>query len=64
MKKYYTQINIFLSEVRAEIKKVTWPSRKETIGGTTVVLFAVFIAAIFLGLVDMTLSKIVKMLIN
>ena len=49
----------FLSEVKGEVKKVTWPSRKEAMGGTAVVLLVVLIMAIFLGLVDLVLSKII-----
>jgi preprotein translocase subunit SecE len=49
----------FLSEVKGEVKKVTWPSKKEAIGGTVVVLLVVLIMAIFLGLVDLLLSKII-----
>ena len=39
----------FLREVKQELKKVTWPSRKDTLSGTAVVLVAVFVIAIFLG---------------
>ena len=49
----------FLSEVKNEVNKVTWPSRKEAMGGTAVVLLVVLIMAIFLGLVDLLLSKII-----
>ena len=49
----------FLSEVKGEVKKVTWPSKKEAMGGTAVVLMVVLIMAVFLGLVDLLLSKIV-----
>ena len=49
----------FLSEVKGEVKKVTWPSKKEAMGGTAVVLVVVFLMALFLGLVDVLLSKIV-----
>ncbi len=54
----------FLSEVKIEIKKVTWPSKKEAIGGTGVVLFTVFLMAIFLGLVDSLLAMIVESLLK
>lgn len=64
MNKYLKLISSFLTEVKAEVKKVTWPTKKETTGGTAVVLVAVFIAAIFLGLVDFSLSEIVKKLIK
>ena len=53
----------FLSEVKVEVKKVTLPSKKEAIGGTTVVVVVVFIIGLFLALVDALLSKIVQGLI-
>lgn len=53
----------FLLEVKVEVKKVTWPSKKEAIGGTTVVVIVVFLVALFLGIVDAILSKIVQALI-
>jgi preprotein translocase subunit SecE len=54
----------FLSEVKIEIKKVTWPSKKEAVGGTGVVLFTVFIMSVFLGLVDSLLAMIVENLLK
>ncbi|MZG29361.1 MAG: preprotein translocase subunit SecE [Nitrospinae bacterium] len=53
----------FLAEVKAEVKKVTWPSRKEAMGGTAVVVVVVLLMALFLGIVDAILSKIVQSLI-
>ena len=54
----------FLLEVRGEVKKVTWPSKKEAMGGTAGVVVVVLIMAVFLGLVDVLLSKIVEALLN
>ena len=54
----------FLNEVKVEVKKVTWPSRQEAVGGTAVVLITVFLIAVFLGIVDSLLSKIVQLLIK
>ena len=54
----------FLLEVRGEVKKVTWPSKKEAMGGTAVVLVVVLIMAVFLGLIDVLLSKIIEALLN
>ena len=54
----------FLREVKTELKKVTWPSRKDTLSGTVVVLVAVIIIAIFLGIVDFGLSSLVKQLLR
>jgi preprotein translocase subunit SecE len=53
----------FLAEVRAEVRKVTWPTRAEALGGTAVVVVVVLIMALFLGIVDAILSKIVQSLI-
>lgn len=62
--KYLKQISTFLAEAKAEVKKVSWPSRKDTTGGTIVVLIAVTIISLFLGVVDYSLSEMVKVLIQ
>lgn len=54
----------FLREVKMELKKVTWPSRKQTIGSTAVVLVLVTIIAFFLGAVDIGLSSLVKVVLQ
>ena len=53
----------FLREVKVELKKVAWPSRKQTIGSTIVVLILVFIISFFLGIVDFGLLKLVKIVL-
>lgn len=58
------RITQFLKEVRFELKRVTWPSRKETLAGTMVVLVIVFITALFLGIVDMGLSELIKLVLS
>ena len=54
----------FLKEVRFELKRVTWPSRKETLAGTMVVVIIVLIAASFLGIVDFGLSEVIKTVLS
>jgi preprotein translocase subunit SecE len=54
----------YLREVIVELKKVIWPSRKETVGSTAVVLVIVGMAAVFLGFVDLILSRLVKLLVG
>ena len=58
------KVSQFLKEVRFELKRVTWPSRKETVAGTMVVLIIVFIAASFLGIVDIGLSKLMRLVLS
>ena len=63
MNKYLNQVIGFLTEAKSEMKKVSWPSTKEVKGGTIAVLIAVAIIAFFLGVVDIGLSELVKILI-
>ncbi len=60
----FAKIQEFLREVKVELKKVTWPSRKETVASTVVVLITVIITAIYLGLVDFILSKIIRVFLG
>ena len=54
----------FLREVKVELKKVTWPSRKQTIGSTVVVLVLVLLISLFLGVVDMGLSQLIRVVLQ
>jgi preprotein translocase subunit SecE len=62
MGRFETMIQ-FLREVKVELKKVTWPSRKDTIYATIVVLISVFIFGFFLGIVDLGLSRLVRLVL-
>lgn len=42
----------FMREVRAEVRKVSWPTRKETLISTTMVFVIGFVAALFFLLID------------
>jgi preprotein translocase subunit SecE len=58
------KIRQFLEEARAELKKVTWPTRKQTLASTSVVLIVVIVVSMYLGLVDFGLAKIIKVLLG
>ncbi|MFA5411607.1 MAG: preprotein translocase subunit SecE [Candidatus Omnitrophota bacterium] len=47
----------FLQEVRQELGKVSWSSRQELIGSTLVVIVVTVIMALFIGIIDLLLSK-------
>jgi preprotein translocase subunit SecE len=49
----------FFHDVRSELRKVTFPSRKETLASTAVVIVVVFLIATYLGFVDFVLSMVV-----
>ncbi|BCA80477.1 preprotein translocase subunit SecE [Desulfuromonas sp. AOP6] len=54
----------FLTNVKGELKKVTWPTRKDTIASTTVVIVLVFVVAVFLWVVDSALSAVIRALLS
>jgi preprotein translocase subunit SecE len=64
IKQYWAQTKSFLVEAVQELKKTTWPNRKETLGTTGVVLVLVFFIAAYLGLVDFILSHFVRYLVH
>jgi preprotein translocase subunit SecE len=59
-----TNLAQFVREVRQETEKVTWPTRKETVISTGMVLLMVFLAAIFFFLVDQLLAVGVRLFLN
>ena len=58
------RVKRFLSEAKAELKKVTWPSRKQALASTAVVIVVVMIVSVFLSLVDLGLAKIIKLILG
>ena len=54
----------FFKEVRQEVARVTWPTRKETAVTTAMVFVMVFIAALFFFVVDQVLSNVVRIVLR
>ena len=52
----------FFKEVRLELSKVTWPSFRELVGTTIIVLIIVFVFAVYLGLIDFVFSRVARQL--
>jgi len=50
----------FLREVKSELKKVSWPNKKELTANTIVVLVSVFFAATLIWIIDSVCSRILK----
>ncbi|MBW1823954.1 MAG: preprotein translocase subunit SecE [Deltaproteobacteria bacterium] len=60
----FEKFKLFLKEVKAELKKVVWPTRKDTIASTSVVVILVLIIAASLGLVDFGLSRVIRLILG
>ena len=58
------KIGTFISQVKTEMKKVAWPSREELISSSIVVLASTIILALFIGLCDLVLSRVINFLIS
>jgi preprotein translocase subunit SecE len=64
MKKFYQKLADFFKEVQGELKKISYPSKSETIGSTTVVIIFVIIVGFFLASVDSVLMRIIRLVIH
>ncbi|MDI6745239.1 MAG: preprotein translocase subunit SecE [Thermodesulfovibrionales bacterium] len=60
----FNRIKEFFKEVKIEVKKVVYPSKDELVGSTWVVIIAVVVVSLFLGVVDLGLSKLVSRLLR
>ena len=58
------RVVLFFREVKVEIKKISWPQRNETIASTSIVIIIVLIIGIFLGIVDVGLARLVKLILS
>ena len=54
----------FLKEAKVELMKVTWPTPRQTLASTSVVIIVVIIVSIFLGIVDFGLSKAIRLVLG
>ncbi len=52
----------FFNEVVAELKKVTWPTRKQVTTSTIIVIVVVFLTAIYLNVVDLGFTYLMSLI--
>ncbi len=61
---WFGRLGKFLREVRAELKKVAWPTRKELVSSTVVVIVLVVVVGAFIGLIDLVFSQGLKVFVR
>ncbi|MFC1883918.1 preprotein translocase subunit SecE [Thermodesulfobacteriota bacterium] len=61
---YLKKAGQFLKDSRMELKKVKWPTRKELLASTAVVIVLTLFVAFYLGLIDFGLIKIIKRIVG
>lgn len=62
-KKVFSSITEFLLDVRGELKKISYPTKSETIGSTTVVLLFCVFMSIYLSIVDSFLVWLISRIV-
>jgi preprotein translocase subunit SecE len=58
----FLRVRDFLAEVMVELKKSSWPTRKELIDSTIVVIVTVLILGVFIALADIVFLRIIAFL--
>ncbi len=64
MVRFIKKIPVFFKEVREEFKKVNWTSRQELTGAAIMVVIVSLLLTVYIFLIDLGLSKLVKMLVG
>ena len=57
---FFGRISRSFRDMKGELKKVVWPSKKQILNNTGVVLIAIIISAVFIGGLDSILGLIVR----
>ncbi len=58
------RVKQFIADARQELRKVTWPTKQQTMTSTWVVLAVTVVISVFLGLVDLAFSKIIGFILK
>ena len=64
VQKWFEGVKDYVKELRLEMRRVTWPNRKQVESTTAVVIFSVFAFAGYFAVVDSILSKAVTGVLN
>lgn len=59
-----SRVKKFLREVRAELKKVSWPTRRELVAYTGVVFVSVVVVATLIWIIDMSFNGLLRAIIR
>jgi preprotein translocase subunit SecE len=60
----FERMRLFLSEVRNELKRVTWPSQKEVYATTVVVILVSLFFGVYLWLLDLGLGRLLAWILG
>ena len=61
---FFARIGKWLKELKVELKKVQWPSRKQTVNNTLIVLACVAVVGLFIWVFDFVAGNAIELLIS
>jgi preprotein translocase subunit SecE len=64
VKQWTDGVRDYVNDLKLEMRRVTWPSRKQVEGTTAVVIFSVFAFGAYFAVVDSVLTKAIKSILN
>jgi preprotein translocase subunit SecE len=60
----FIKVQVFLAEVTSELKKSSWPTRKELVDSTVVVLVTFVVLGMFVAMADYVFVRIIRFLLG
>ncbi len=64
VRKWIDQFRMFIQEVNQEVRRVTWPTSRELLGATLVVVFTTGVLAGLLALYDLVISRLLRVILR
>jgi len=64
VRRVLAKTNKFLQDVKIELGKVTWPTRKETMATTWVVVVIIVLISLYLGACDIVLTNLMRRILG
>lgn len=59
-----TRVRNYVASVRTEIGRVSWPSRKEVVTLTVLIILLALVLGLYLGLADLIITQILRLLLR
>lgn len=63
-KKQPNKVAKYFKDLKSEFKKVVWPTKKQVVNNTTVVMITILLLGIFIGLFDLFAGWLLKFVLN
>lgn len=61
---FFARISRSFKDMKGELKKVVWPTKKQIINNTVVVLVFVAVCSVFIGALDFVFTQVLSLLVN